>query len=132
MPASRTVAVTVERLPEDTAVTNELARILLTPLAKVGAVSFEADVERERGAALTIVKDRHILVHDVSDPEAEQARLRRSLAKVEQGIAAAEKKLANPKFVSRAPADVVNVERERLTALKIKRETLLEGLKEFE
>jgi valyl-tRNA synthetase len=132
VPASRAVAVTVERLPRDTGITEELGRTMLTRLAKVDAVSFKPVVQRERGAALTIVEDRHVLVHDVSDPEAERARLRKSLAKVEQGITAAEKKLANPKFVSRAPEDVVNAERERLTALQNQRGTLLQSLKELE
>jgi len=52
------------------------------------------------------------------DVEAEIARKRDDLAKVESRIAAQEKKLANPSFLQRAPAAVVEKERAALAALE--------------
>jgi valyl-tRNA synthetase len=51
---------------------------------------------------------------DLIDPVAEAARLRREIDKVREDIARMEKKLANPNFVDRAPAEVVGRERTRL------------------
>ena len=50
------------------------------------------------------------------DKDAELARLDKELEKVVKEIETIENKLANEGFVSRAPAAVVEKERERLTA----------------
>jgi valyl-tRNA synthetase len=51
---------------------------------------------------------------DLIDPVAEAARLRKEIDKVREDVARIEKKLANPNFVERAPAEVVDKERARL------------------
>jgi valyl-tRNA synthetase len=55
------------------------------------------------------------------DVVAELARKREDLAKLEARIAAQEKRLANESFVRRAPAAVVEKEREALRALQEQR-----------
>ena len=52
------------------------------------------------------------------DPTAERARGEKEREKLIQQIEAKEKKLSNENFVSRAPADVVQKERESLSALR--------------
>ena len=52
------------------------------------------------------------------DPDAERARGEKEAEKLRQQIDAKEKKLSNDNFVSRAPADVVQKERESLSALR--------------
>ncbi len=52
------------------------------------------------------------------DKDAELARLNKEVGKLEQDIGRTEGKLNNAGFVDKAPADVVNKERERLTELK--------------
>ncbi len=52
------------------------------------------------------------------DPDAEKARGEKEREKLIQQIDAKEKKLSNENFVSRAPADVVQKERESLSALR--------------
>jgi valyl-tRNA synthetase len=58
------------------------------------------------------------------DLAAEKARLEREAGKVEKDIEQGRKKLANASFVERAPAEVVEKERERLADLEIRLERL--------
>ena len=60
--------------------------------------------------------------------EKELARLAKEIEKAEKNIAGLKGKLSNQNFVSRAPENVVNAEREKLE----KAENLLQQLKESE
>ena len=62
------------------------------------------------------------------DPEKERERLTRQLQKLDKDRAAIEKKLGNEGFVARAPADVVQKDRERLAELGSAREQLAAAL----
>jgi len=57
-------------------------------------------------------------VLDIIDTEAERARLTRQAETLGKGIAGIEAKLANESFITRAPAEVVHRERDRLAALQ--------------
>ena len=61
---------------------------------------------------------------DLVDFEKERARIRKELANAEKQLAGQNAKLANENFVSRAPENVVNAEREK----KAKLEALIENL----
>jgi valyl-tRNA synthetase len=52
------------------------------------------------------------------DVAAERERLRKEAARLEGELAKAQTKLANPKFAERAPAAVVEQERERLETFR--------------
>ncbi len=54
-------------------------------------------------------------VADLIDPDAERARLAKEIGKLEKETAGLEKKLANADFVAKAPAEVVEEQRQRLT-----------------
>jgi len=62
------------------------------------------------------------------DPAKERERLTRQLQKLEKDAAALEKKLGNEGFIARAPADVVQKDRERLAELGKAREQLSAAL----
>ncbi len=67
--------------------------------------------------ALQIIVDETTFVLPLSgviDLDAEQARLQKEIARLEGEIEKFEKKLGNEKFVTKAPAEVVETERERL------------------
>ena len=68
---------------------------------------------------------------ELIDVEAEIAKKRQELAKLEQLIAAKRKKLDNESFTSRAPAAVVQKERDALAELEAKRAATLKTLKEL-
>ena len=60
------------------------------------------------------------------DKDAELKRLDKDIAKTEKELESRHKKLANPNYVEKAPAEVVNKERERVSEL----ESALARLKE--
>ena len=84
-------------------------------LAGIDTMNVSAGVTRPAGAAAAVVGTAELFVHDVIDDDAEKERLTREKAKVAKEIAQCEKKLGNPKFVDRAPAEVVQEQRQRLT-----------------
>ncbi|HEX5278408.1 MAG TPA: DUF2046 domain-containing protein, partial [Fluviicoccus sp.] len=66
------------------------------------------------------------------DAEAEAARLRKELDKLEKEVGRLAGKLENPAFVDKAPADVVAKEQEKLAAVKAEIATLQEQLVKVE
>jgi len=73
----------------------------------------------------------YVPLESLVDPVAETERLQKELDKAENEIAAMEKKLANEAFVSRAPAAVVDLEKERLALRKEARAHLRKRLSDL-
>ncbi|MGB2824770.1 MAG: valine--tRNA ligase, partial [Phycisphaerae bacterium] len=69
-------------------------------------------------AAVVTVGDVRLYVLDIIDVEAERARLDKQAEALGKGIAGLAAKLANENFVTKAPADLVQRERERLSRLQ--------------
>ncbi len=68
------------------------------------------------------------LIGDVIDVAQETARLEKEIGKLGGEIIKVEKKLGNQKFISRAPVEVVEENRERLADFKQARDKLKEAL----
>jgi len=66
------------------------------------------------------------------DTEKEIARLTKELEKVRKGAASTEGKLNNERFLSKAPAEVVQSERDKLAAAKEKISSLEQRIKQLE
>ncbi|MFA4927526.1 MAG: valine--tRNA ligase [Patulibacter sp.] len=90
------------------------ARALATPLARITLTDDAGDAVTVPvpGGQIEILAGEHV------DPEAERARREKRRGEIEQQIAGTEKRLANEKFVSRAPADVIAAERAKVEALR--------------
>jgi valyl-tRNA synthetase len=58
------------------------------------------------------------------DLNAERERLQKELARIEEGVARSQKLLSNQGFVTQAPAEVVQKERDKLTSLQEQAEKL--------
>ena len=110
-------AVTKERLLRHEAAMARLARLdAIQPS--------EADIAK---GSLQVVVDEAtyaLPLADVIDLDQERQRLQKELSKVEVDIAKIEKKLGNPQFLERAPADVVEEQRSRREELERSREKL--------
>ena len=85
----------------------------LTALARLSEVEI-VDALPDVDAPVQIAGDYKVMLRMEVDLAAERERLRKEQARVAAEIAKAEANLANPKFVERAPAQVVEQARERL------------------
>lgn len=93
----------------------------LKKLAALESITWLNPAETAPMSATALVGQMEILVPmaGLIDKTAEVARLTKESAKLEQDIVKTEAKLANPAFVDKAPADVVEKERTRVTENKI-------------
>ncbi|MEQ8196255.1 MAG: valine--tRNA ligase [Rhodospirillales bacterium] len=113
---------------EKTVARLEAHKDLIERLARIERIEPIADIPK--GAVQVVVDEATFALPlaDAIDIKAEKARLEKEIAKWEAEIARFEKKLANPKFVEKAPAEVVETEREKLNEAKSNRIKLDEAL----
>jgi valyl-tRNA synthetase len=100
----------------------------LATLAKLSEVSAAGDTLPASEAPVQIVGDFRLMLKIEIDVAAEKDRLGKELARIEGEIVKAEKKLATPSFVERAPAAVVDQEKERLASFSDMRAKLASQL----
>jgi len=91
---------------------------LIGGLANVESVRVDPSAQAGGTDATVLAGPLTALVHGVIDRDAELERLTQQAETLRKGIAGIEAKLANDKFVSRAPPDVVDRERRRLEGLR--------------
>ncbi len=96
----------------------------LSALARLAAVKIVSDEALPAGAPVEIVGAYKLALEVEIDLDAEKARLDKELARIAAEIAKAEGKLANAGFVARAPAAVVEQEKQRLAGFNITLEKL--------
>jgi len=111
----------------------ESSRRALHDLARVEELLFRgADGAVGATAVLRSGTEVFIPLADVIDLDRERQRLREELERVRKMYRATEGKLGNESFVSRAPAEVVEREREKLTSYAEQRDALESKLKSLE
>jgi valyl-tRNA synthetase len=96
----------------DAAVIDALAPYIaaLGKLSEVSAVAKLADAD----APVALVGDMRLMLVVEIDKDAERARLAKEIGRIQGEVRKAEAKLANPSFVDKAPAAVVQQEHARL------------------
>ena len=106
----------------DTADRQRLAatEALLKRLAKVGSLRWLAEDEEPPPASVQVVGRLKVMVPlaGLIDADAECARLRKEIDKLNKDLARVDAKLGNANFVAKAPAAVVAKERDRGAALR--------------
>jgi valyl-tRNA synthetase len=102
---------------DDAPLVEALARTRLT---------LDANATRSPGTALAVVGPSEVYVDlaGVVDLVAEQQRVAKEIAKVDEAIAFVTQKLARPEFVERAPEEIVERERARLAEHRALRDRL--------
>ena len=118
--------------PADHAGAFEAHSHIVKHMARIGRLLVDPQAKRPKNAASIVVHGLHIYVHDISDDDAERARTTKALAQLDKQIAGKESKLGNEKFLSNAKPDVVEAERQRLTALSAQRASLQAHLAELD
>ena len=90
---------------------------LIDTLARV-RLRIDPRASRPRASALAVVAGSEVYVElaGVVDFAAERARLQKEITRVTESVEFLKAKLARPEFVERAPAQIVERERERLAA----------------
>jgi valyl-tRNA synthetase len=107
----------------------ESGRVYLSKLAYAGEVEITTAAPENTDGMVSVITDEARMfmpMAELVDLEKERARIQKELTKAEKDLAGQTAKLANENFVSRAPENVVNAEREKKTKL----EALIANLKE--
>ncbi|GIX05993.1 MAG: hypothetical protein KatS3mg115_0396 [Candidatus Poribacteria bacterium] len=73
--------------------------------------------------------EMYVPLGEIINVQEEIARLEKELARVEKDLARVERNLSNENFLNRAPAHIVEQEKERKAELDTVREALLRNLK---
>ncbi|QEM67979.1 valine--tRNA ligase [Geobacter sp. FeAm09] len=102
-------------------------------LARVADLALGQGIEKPEDASIQVAGDVQIFVplKGLVDVEEEEKRLSKEIAKIEKEIDLFSKKLENPSFVERAPADVVAKEREKLAEVTDKKQVLEASLEKI-
>jgi len=99
-------------------------------LARVSDLAIGSGLEKPEDASIQVAGDVQIFVplKGLVDVEAEEQRLLKEIGKIDKEIEMFSKKLASPAFVDRAPAEVVEKERQKLADVTGKKQVLEESL----
>src|SRR5690554_4076714 len=105
----------------------------LSKLASLESIHWLKATDEAPMSATALVGNLELLVPmaGLIDKEAELARLNKEISKLEQDITRTEAKLANPGFVDKAPAEVVDKERVRLGETKTSADKLREQIQKI-
>jgi len=103
-------------------------RDLILRLARLETVTVSD--EAPAGSIQAVIDEATLLLPlaDIIDIDQERARLEKEIAKLEGEINGYEKKLGNEKFIAKAPAEVVEEQRERMTSASETRDRLRDAL----
>ena len=87
---------------------------ILQALGKLSEVQIVDDMPADTMAPVAVVGETRMMLKVEIDIAAERVRLAKEIEKIEKQIAIAQNKLGNDAFVARAPAAVIDQEKQRL------------------
>ena len=106
--------------------------VLLDRPANVETITFvEASLANLPGARSTSRFDVHAVYEKKIDVAAERERLQKELGKIEKQLAAAQARLADPQFASKAPAHVIDGLRKQVEEQTVLKDKIVAKLKEL-
>ncbi len=103
-------------------------------MARVGELSAGAGIVKPPVSASTVLPGIEIIVplEGLMDFAEEKKRIEKELKKIEKDIIFLGKKLSNPSFVEKAPAEVIEKDKQKRQTLSEKKTKLLGNLKTLE
>jgi valyl-tRNA synthetase len=130
---SREIAALLDCRSEATARIMKRNEGAIMSLARLSDLAIGTGIEKPAEAAVQVAGETEILVplRGLVDVEAEEQRLLKEIGKIDKDVDFLAKKLENPSFVDRAPADVVAKEREKLAESQEKRRVLGDSLEKI-
>ena len=133
VPPSREIAVILSCTSEESQKLIKHNEGAIMGLARVSDLSIGVNIDKPEDASIQVAGDVQIFVplKGLVDVEAEEQRLLKEIAKMDKEIDLFSKKLSNPSFVDRAPADVVAKEREKLAEVTSKKQVLEDSLEKI-
>ncbi len=130
VPPRETVEVSV-KLAEEIAGQVGGNKGLIESLANVKVLAVGADIEKPGDAAVIVRPLAEVYLHNQLDADAEKTRLTKHLSDVTGQIKNLEGRLSNEKYVSKAPAHLVQESRDKLAGLKREQEAVQKQLGEL-
>lgn len=98
----------------------ESCKAIITELGGLESLDIQVKAAKPKFSANAVVPGGELFIplKGILDPSAEKARLEKEIEKAKGFAAAIEKKLSNVNFASKAPAQVLEAERQKLTTQK--------------
>ena len=129
-PPSKKIDATIKVSAESEAVLGKLSG-LLKHMAGIESLAMGVDVERPALSAVAVVGDLEIYLVGAMDPEKEKAKLVKQKEKIQKELERSEKKVNNPGFTGKAPAAVVEKERQKVEEMRGQIELIDKSLAEL-
>ncbi|MFH1999765.1 MAG: valine--tRNA ligase [Planctomycetota bacterium] len=107
---------------------------LISDIAGCNLVKIGTDTEKPNQAATEVLQGMRVFVPltGLIDIEGEIQRHRKRIEKLQKRIDSAEIKLSSPKFVERAPQEIIDREKQALEEVKASRDEILEQIKSLQ
>ncbi len=130
IPPSKEVSVVVDMADEAGAALVAANMPYIKILAKVEKASIASGAAKPEASATAVFDQHqvHVLLKGLLDFEEEKKRLRKEIEKIEKELTTSNRKLANPDFLKKAPADVVGQVKEKAAAMTQQKEKLNQNL----
>ncbi len=106
---------------------------ILKQMARLSSIEI-ADGEVPKGSVQTVVDQATLIlpIADIIDLDAERARLKKQLEKLESDISKIDQQLGNEKFVANAPAEIIEEKKTLKEQARLRHEKLSQALKQLE
>ena len=133
VPPSKSIAAILDCKSATTITLLKMNEVYIMSLARLSDLAIGQGLDRPGDAALQVAGDVEIVVplKGLVNVEEEEKRLLKEIGKIDKDVEFLSKKLENPSFVERAPADVVAKEREKLVEFANKKQLLEESLEKI-
>jgi valyl-tRNA synthetase len=105
---------------------------LIGTLAQIDFAGAAPDIEAPTDAAVVMLGQTKLYLHDLVDPDADRIRLTRQIEELDKSMATLQKRLENKQYVDKAPARLVAQSREQLAEVQRQRDSLDQQLAAIE